>query len=330
MRTNKFIEIYKQCNNGTNNKEKFDNLYNLEEELQCPTYIDIELTNYCNLKCRMCPTGTGAMERVRGFMSNEVIDKVCENLKKYPIDGVRLIRWGEPTLHKEFIEILKKLKTTGKRIHFNTNGSLLTYEQLKEIVDLEIDSVKFSFQGVDEATYGEMRYGGEFKQLIETIKNLHFIRGDKKKPYIQISTTVTYETEEQIKSFTDFIENYCDYYNVGRTKLSHLDINKMKISETEKEKILELREKETLNKRHLKICPEVYDKLSVNWNGDVTACCADYDNKMIVGNIFDNDLHEIFTNEKIKEIRKIISNDEYDKLPICSQCFEYIDLQKED
>lgn len=115
-------------------------------------YIDIEITNHCNLGCYMCPVGTCVMKRQRGYMSMELVEKLCEELKEHPVGGVRLIRWGEPTMHPQFLEILQKLRETGVLVHFNTNGTLLNRNMIQRIVDLEIDSVKFSFQGVDKAS----------------------------------------------------------------------------------------------------------------------------------------------------------------------------------
>lgn len=142
---------------------------------------------------------------------------------------MRLIRWGEPTLHPEFLTILQKLKDTGKAVHFNTNGTLLNRDNIKGIIDMGIDSVKFSFQGVDKASYEEMRYGSSWDKLIENIQLMNELRGNLEKPYIQISTTTTSETDEQIDDFKKEISPLCDYINVGRTKLCHLDIERMRI-----------------------------------------------------------------------------------------------------
>lgn len=106
-RQNKFIEIYRRCNNG-DNAEKYALIKS--GALNLPRYIDAELTNFCNFRCCFCPTGTGSMRRVRGYMSGEVVDALIENLKKYKIPGVRFIRWGEPTMHPEYLKIIEKIK----------------------------------------------------------------------------------------------------------------------------------------------------------------------------------------------------------------------------
>ena len=188
--------------------------------------------------------------------------------------------------------------------------------------------MKFSFQGVDKISYEEMRYGSSWDTLMENIRLTNELRGDREKPYIQISTTTTMETKEQIDQFASLVEPLCDYYNVGRTKLSHLNVDGMKISDERKQVFRRLQEQENMIKQRLDGCPEVFDKLSVDWDGKVTACCGDYDRELIIGDFSKDSLQEIFQGAKIREIREKLSRNDYGKLPLCKDCYQYIELQK--
>lgn len=324
-RENPFDRIYRQCN-GKSNIEKY-NLFNRKCMVKTPIYLDVELTNYCNIRCNMCPVGTGAMKRKQGFMSEMVFDKILYNIREFQIQGVRFIRWGEPVLHPRFIEWGGMLKREDVLVHFNTNGLLLKEDMIKEIIDLKIDSIKFSFQGIDDLTYSEMRREGNYAKLIETIKNMYKMRGDNEKPFISVSTSTTYETEEEITRFKEEISQYCDEVNVGKTLLQHVDIKCMGVSK-ERQEIYErfMREKSWDMNRHA-ACPEIWDKLSINWDGSVSACCADYDDMMIVGNILENNLQELFYNQKEMKFREILKDNNYDILPLCRNCYEYIPLK---
>lgn len=318
------MEIYRKCNTGSN-AEKYHKMKTEGGDIR---YIDIELTNHCNLGCYMCPTGTHAVSRPRGFMSMELIEKLCGELKNSSIGGVRLIRWGEPTMHPQFLEILKKLKDTGKLVHFNTNGTLLDRDMIQKIIDMEIDSVKFSFQGTDKASYEEMRYGSSWDKLMENIRLMNELRGEREKPYIQISTTTTLESQEQIDQFVTLIKPFCDYFNVGRTKLSHLDVDKMHISEERKQEFRRIQKTETLIKQRSDVCWEVFDKLSINWDGIASACCSAPDNELVIGDFSKESLQEIFWGEKLWKIREMLSRNEHDKLPLCRNCYQWIEMEK--
>lgn len=322
---NPFVPIYRKINGGTN-QEKYDMIKN--GDVQLPYYLDVELTNFCNFNCCFCPTGTKAMQRMRGHMPDNVADAIAENVKKYNIPAVRFIRWGEPTLHPNYLSILEKVKNAGALIHINTNGSLLDEAQIQKLLDMHLDSIKFSFQGADEGTYNEMREGGDYLRLLDIVRKFHEMRGEKDYPYIQISTTLTGETAEQIEGFKSDIGDYCDYYNVGYTKLNHLNVDTMNIDEEEKKKIRRLQEHETINHTFRPVCVEAFDKLSINWNGDVTLCCGDYDNFMLVGNILDMDLKQIFNSRAADIYRDAIAKMQYGKIKCCSNCYETVPLTK--
>jgi len=96
----------------------------------------------------------------------------------------------------------------------------------------------------------------------------------------------------------------------------------------EKEKIRKLQEQETINHVYRETCNEAFDKLSINWNGDVTLCCSDYDNFMIVGNIMDMDLKQIFNSRIADMYREMILKKQYGKIKCCSMCYETVPLTK--
>ncbi len=136
-RENPFQSIYNNCNSGDPAKK----LRNLKD---FPSYIDIELTNNCNYKCLMCPTGTGIVKRKKGYMAEETYNLILEQIKEYKTP-LRFIRWGEPTLHKNFIKYIRRAKEMGIMCHVNTNGTVLNEKGYKELVDIGLDSIKFSF-----------------------------------------------------------------------------------------------------------------------------------------------------------------------------------------
>lgn len=326
MRENSFADIYKVCNAGATNREK--NILRNTRYTE-PLLMDIELTNSCNLQCYMCPTGTGSMKRIKGFMPQNVMDKIVEELRDSSVAGIRFILWGEPTLHPRFLEFAKRIKDSGILVHFNTNGILLTEEMIRALIDMEIDSVKFSFQGVDQKSYEEMRFGSNWNRLVNNIKMMHNMRGEKEKPYIQISTTVTDESKEGVQNFINEMQPLCEYVSVGQTILNHLNVDKMNISEERRRDFEKLRERQSLIEKHFEVCPEIYNKLSILWNGDVTMCCNDFEGRdMVLSNILEHSLRELWNSPKAINICKMLEDtQQYDKIGICSICYEYIALE---
>lgn len=318
MRSNPFDPIYQILDSGAT--------HTTSQEM--PLLIDIEITNACNFNCLFCYTGTKAHKRATGFMTKKVYEQIISEIAPHKIP-LRFSRWGEPTLHKEFLEFIKIAKDSGIMCHVNTNGSLMDEQMMEQLLSVELDSLKFSFQGTDEKTYSEMRYGQSFSKLVDTVKLFSKLRGDLPYPYLHATTTITYETPEMVQKFKDLLNPFCDLVTTGHTKLSHISPEQIKLPKEAKKLLENLKHSESLEKVY-KRCVEVYDKLSINWDGTVSACCGDYDNYMLVGNLGGvqcRSIHDIWKNsEELKHYRAVLSDGKHAELPLCKECYYSMDL----
>lgn len=318
LRTNPFEPVYKAINTMTPD-EKMANMPDF------PRVMDVELTNVCNFHCLMCPVGIGVQNRPKGYMSEEVFGRVLEEsaLHKTPL---RFILWGEPTLHPHWLEWFERCVSRGVPVHFNTNGSRLDEAQMRRLVEIGVQSVKFSFQGVDRKSYREMRNTDYYEELLAKVKMLHDIRGEAPSPYIHVSTTITYEGPELVDEFRKRLEPITDKVSVGRTELGRFDMSKAKLSEEENAALEKMRRDDKLVRKHPR-CPEAFDKLSVYWDGRVSVCCRDFDAAMLVGDIREQSLAEIWRSEAAFGYRRALQRGEYDRFTLCRVCWDYHGLQ---
>jgi len=278
-----------------------------------PYIVDIELTNYCNFNCLFC--GQQTMKRHKGFISRETFKKIVDECAEHNTP-VRLIRWGEPLLHPEIIDFCQYIKDKGLPLHITTNGSLLTEDKMKAFIDMELDSIIFSFQGVNKEGYEQMR-GEHYDQLVENIHKFMEMKGDKK-PYVHITSTMTTESPMEIRRFKDKWE--VDEVTVGKTNLERLNPSQIRKLDNIG-KIEELIKGQSIEKKH-RPCTEVFQKLSVDWDGKVSACCADWDNFMTVGDINKTTLEDIWHNSEDEKIyRKLLKKMKHNSLTMCSCCY---------
>lgn len=312
-RTNPFAPLYAHCNAG-NSKEKLAKLP------EFPYIIDIELTNLCNFRCLMCPTGNHSQQRPQGLMSDEVFYKILDEIRGRQV-GLRFIRWGEPLMHPKIIEFLSAAKKDGHLVHLNTNGSYLTPEMADRLLDVPIDSLKFSVQGVDRNSYREMRNIDFFDKLLETAAMLHDKRGARERPFLQISTTVTYESKETQDAFLEKVSHICDATNIGATNFDWLDLNAVRLKPSEVELLRKLSQQDSLQRVHPE-CPEVFDKLSFNWDGKVTACCMDSNDLMVVGDIRSQGILDIWHSDKLNDFRRLLADMRHDEMELCQHCWD--------
>jgi MoaA/NifB/PqqE/SkfB family radical SAM enzyme len=309
-RDNPFRTIY--------DSENFKTVLQYKDRLcKFPFLIDIELTNHCNLKCIFC--GQQAMTREKGFMSEDIFKKVINECSLYNTP-VRFIRWGEPFLHEKIIDFCKYTKTKGVPLHITNNGLVIKKSDMKALINMEIDSLIFSFQGTTKEQYEIIRNNKLYNKLKSNILKLIEMRGNKSKPFIHISSTVTDESEREIEDFVNYWGHIVDSVGIGKTNLSRMPDHKIKSTETIN-KIKVLRKRETIEKDY-RPCNEIYQKLSVNWDGKVTCCCGDYDDFLIVGNISYDTLYNIWNSSReLKAFRELLDNMMHKSLTLCNTCY---------
>lgn len=283
----------------------FNKIYRSKEYTNCeprdfPYIVDVELTNHCNLMCRMC--SRQIMTRDKGFMEMETLEKVVDECARYDAP-IRFIRWGEPVTHSNFLGACHMVKRKGLPLHITTNGLLLDEYIIGNLIGLyKVDSIIISMQGVTPRGYRKMR-GGNYSKLIKNIEMLVDKRGERKKPFIHVSTTVTDEKEKDIVKFITKWRYKVDSVGVGKTNLSRINGKKPDWGKYVP-------------------CGEIYRKLSVDWDGKVTACCGDYDALLQVGDINETSLFNIWNyNTKLDGIRAMLGDMQHKCFTLCRDCY---------
>lgn len=287
-----------------------------------PRILEFELTNHCNMHCIMCKTGLDIAGRAKGFMEDEIFHKVLDELEGHDCP-IKFVGVGESLIHPKAIEYICEAVERGHVCHLTTNGTLLTEEKMRRLVSSGIQSIKISFQGVTPEGYLEMRRADNYETLHKTLMRLHELRGEREYPYISIATSVTDESPEDIENFRRYFDPCCDNIEVGQTTFEWLEPNE--IVDTEIRKLLmEKKEKHSMKKVRWEGCPHIFDTLTIHWDGSVHICCSDHCGTNVLGNLRDHSLSYFWMCEKEQTYRKILVNNQYEAIPICSNCYNYM------
>ncbi|MFA4991089.1 MAG: radical SAM protein [Candidatus Omnitrophota bacterium] len=309
-RKNPFRDIY--------DAEEFRDISRLRSSArEFPYLVDVELTNHCNLKCVFC--AQMAMKREKGFMSEETFRKVADECSLYKAP-LRFIRWGEPFLHPKVMDFCGYAKSKGLAVHVTNNGLAIREQHMRALVEFEVDSIIFSMQGATKEEYEKMRDAPRYDELKGNIETLIKIRGGKEKPFIHISSTMTNETRSEIDAFAAYWGNIVDSVGVGKTSFSRL--SESQVSSLERIKKYEAYKKQETIKKCYRPCSEVYQRLSVDWDGKVTCCNGDFDNFMTVGDMKGSTLFDIWNNSaKLKAFRDLLDKNRREGLALCGTCY---------
>lgn len=272
-------------------------------------YIDVEPTNNCNFNCSFCVRKQ--MKRQIGYMDIRLFDKICMQAEQYGCKGIRFLRWGEPLLHPNIIDMVKIAKDHNLLTHITTNGNCWDEKRCCNLINSGLDSIIISLQGTTPEEYVHIR-NSDYDKIYNNILCLYNIRNSMNKynPHIAISTTITDENELQINNFKQKWENIVDHIGIGYTWFKRLK-NKDGIED------LVNRSREL---PHLFKCQEVMVKLSIDWDGTISPCCLDYDQQLSIGNVAKDDLLDVWKSKDIISIRNLLSNKKQDMFVLCSTC----------
>ena len=258
------------------------------------TSLIIEPTNTCNLRCTFCFV-TDGMTRDGGFMDFDLFKKIIDDCTD--LEHLCMHNWGEPLLHKDIFRMIEYAKNKGVNyVVMNTNGTLLTDKMIDRIINSKLDIIRFSIDGSAE-TFKRVR-GVELENIEKNIKKLKIIK-EKKRPGLKMGVVFTVEedTERDAEEYINHWEKIVDHVRL-QPKL--------------------------ITSPRTEVCPEPfgkdYGKLVVLWDGRVIPCCVDYNANLMIGNIQNDTIPNLWKSEKLNLLREQHLKGEFPET--CANCNE--------
>lgn len=127
-----------------------------------PVVDSIELTNVCPMSCAMCPTGSGRMTRDKGRMDRAVFAKVIDELAATGAQTkpLQLHNLGESLLHDELADFVRLATSRGIATELSANPGWLTFDLYRALEDAGLSRLVVSLDGVDAETLTAVRGRG--------------------------------------------------------------------------------------------------------------------------------------------------------------------------
>jgi len=251
--------------------------------------IRIETSTTCNASCKFCPLTTN-FDRKREIMSLDkfkfYLDKSLQELDDQ-ITQMTFSGMGEVFLDDGFLDKVRYSSSKGLEIHILTNGTLVTEKNIDDLYDIGIKDIRFSLHTMDRDNYTMiMGYRNNKYNFNNTMNIINYSIKNKPNNVEVIVTSVIDGNENDISDLINEFKNRC---------------------------ILEIW------KPHNWVYSKVYRKgelikdtcgrpfngpIQIQVNGDIIPCCFDYNNKLVLGNLNDNTISEIFNDDKFIELYK--------------------------
>lgn len=274
--------------------------------LDTPFLLYIDPSSACNFHCQFCPSGHRDLIDKSGYrrssMSLELFKKVVDDLAEFgkPVKVLRLNKVGEPFLNKNLSKMIAYAKNSPfvKYMDLATNGSLFTKGTLTQVLEAGLDRLNISLEGISREQYlAHAQVDIDFDELTNNIQWLYRNKGSCE---ITIKVPGNYLNNEQKAVFYNIFGDYCDRIFIE-------DIAPIwPLFDVEQRANIAVTDSEGQYKQPLEakdVCTYIFYAAAINADGTVSACCPDWGQQLIVGNVRNESLNKIWNSKAFNALR---------------------------
>ncbi len=158
------------------------------------------ITQTCNLKCVHCYSDSEA-KAYEGELTGEEVRRVLDDLAAYKVPAV-LFSGGEPLIRPDLFELIAYARDLGLHVVISTNGTLITPDIAKRLVDLKLAYVGISLDSATPEVHDKFRgVPGAFERTMRGFRNC--VEAGQK---VGLRLTLSRPTFENLDGVFDFIE----------------------------------------------------------------------------------------------------------------------------
>ncbi len=305
--------------------------------------MQIELTNYCNLKCKVCPTGIGELNRQPKAMDPALFERLMNEVGPYLLTA-HLFAWGESLLHPQLADILRITQHHRGTTSLSTNGQNLDNEKvLQVLINYPPTYLIVALDGLTDDTNSVFRVGAKLEPALTGVRRLARMKRQKgsQLPILHFRYIVMKHNEHELPQLPEFAaENRFDMLTIRTLSIIDTpdDIHDALKPNDEKFRAYGYRNHKRVTRTDF-VCEKAFIFPTVFADGTVVACEQDYTAQQSYGSLADGSTFaEIWWSKQATEIRRTI-RDNPDNFSFCNNCpfkdrpvstcsIQYLNLQK--
>ncbi len=141
-----------------------------------PLVVSLESSSRCNANCYMCERGK--LDRSQTIMDFGLFQKAVDEANTAGVKVFQLSFYGECLLDPRLGEKLRYIRSTvpGAWTQIVTNGSLLTPERSRELLESGLSMIRISVDGNNAAEYEQIRPHLKYDKLLANIRTFRELR----------------------------------------------------------------------------------------------------------------------------------------------------------
>jgi mycofactocin radical SAM maturase len=184
-----------------------------EAGLDAPICLTWELTYACNLACVHCLSSSG--RRDPRELSTDECRAVIDELEAMQVFYVN-IGGGEPTVRRDFWELLDYATAHHVGVKFSTNGSRITPQIAERLAGNDYVDVQVSLDGATPAVNDRVRGAGSYETALRAMGHLR----EAGMRNFKISVVVTRENVSELDSFKAIADDHGAQLRITRLRPS--------------------------------------------------------------------------------------------------------------
>jgi radical SAM protein with 4Fe4S-binding SPASM domain len=249
-----------------------------------PEIVQIESTNICNARCVFCPRDQ--MHRRQGVMDEALFRKVVDDCAALGIRHVRLHNYGEPFVDRHLTDKVAYAKQKGiAEVGVISNGSLIDEQVARGVIDAGLDAINISVDASGREVFERTRIGLEYDKVIANIERLVRIRAELGRTHPKlILSFVRQDNSDEERAFIDHWRTIADKIHITELHNWAGTLNR--------------------NSDVRYPCYRQWLTFTVLWDGRVSLCCADFDGRVILGDMRTSNIRDIWESEAYRQVRR--------------------------
>jgi MoaA/NifB/PqqE/SkfB family radical SAM enzyme len=288
--------------------------------LRGPLWVLLQTVDRCNGVCTACPSKAatgGAPNLMDEGLYLHILDELraAGNLR-----ALVIMHQNEPLMDQSLptrIRQAKQILGPGVSVLTVTNGSLLTPRRIDELLEAGVDEVHVSIDAVCETTFREVRSGLDYATVAE---NTRALLDRSKAGQVTVRFLKQRANEGEEKEFTQYWRArgaHVSLYEVANRAGTVREFERL--SRNSGSLALKGRRR-GLMRAFAPVCTTPFLRLSVLWDGRVGACCEDWLNRVIVGDLSSQSLSAVWHGEPMNRHRRLLWAGRYDEIASCREC----------
>lgn len=162
-----------------------------------PRLVFWEVTKGCNLRCVHCRATATELASPNDLSTPRALDIIAQ-IADF-CSPILVLSGGEPLYRPDIFQLARFATEKGLRAALATNGTLVTKEVARKIVDSGVRRVSISLDGADATTHDTFRgIPGAFEAAIYGMRNLKELGMS-----VQINTTIARHNSKQLPAVLD-------------------------------------------------------------------------------------------------------------------------------